>query len=200
MNKLFAALTKPAKLIFIIGGFVYALWFGIHTGLSINGGFVNVFSNIIVLFVGVGLLVIPPLFLLIKKEETAKLIFVFLLGFWVLTAPREFFALADGFADAQEFYPVFVAIFFLLVGLGIVAILVLVVLQLLFGMKFLRPIINLIALIVVGLSILTAILFIILCAINKVDWSFYVRYALMDLTVLPVTVGAGCLYFFSAEK
>lgn len=200
MNKLFSTLAKPAKLIFIIGGFAYALWFAIQTGLSINGGFTNVLANIITLFVGTGLLVIPPLFLLLKKEELAKIIFVLLLGYWVLSTPSEFFFLADTFEGAQEFYPVFVAIFLLLVGLAIVGILVLVVLQLLFGFKFLRPIINLIALIAVGTSLLTAILFIILAATNNADWTFYVRYALMDMMVLPVTVGAGCLYFFNAEK
>ncbi len=200
MEKIFSALAKPAKLIFIIGGFVYALWFAIQTGLSINGSFTNVLANIVILFVGTGLLIIPPLFLLLKKEELAKIIFVLLLGYWVLSAPTEFFFLAETFEEAQEFYPVFVAIVLLIVGLGIVTILVFVVLQLLFGLKVLRPITNLIALIVVGACILAAILFIILAAIRGADWSFYVRYALMDMMVLPVTVGAGCLYFFNAQK
>ena len=200
MNKIFEALSKPAKLVLIIGGFVYAAWFAAKTVMSIDGSFMSVLTNIITLFVGTGLICLPPVLLLLKKEELAKLFFVFLVGFWVLTTPSEYFFLADTFADANEFFPVFVSIFLLAIGLAVLGVLVLLVLEMLFAMKFLRPIINLVALIAVASCIFTGILFIIECAIMKAGWTMYIDYAVMDMMVLPVTVGFGCLYFFNASK
>ena len=199
MNKIFELLAKPAKLVFIIGGFVYALWFAIQTGLSIDDNFISVLTNIVTLFVGTALICLPPLFLLLKKEELAKLFFVFLLGYWALSSPSEYFSLADTLVEANEFFPVFVSVFLMIVGLGLVTILVLVILEVIFNLKFLRPIVNLIALIVVGVSFITAILFIVECAIIGAGWLYYVRYALMDMIVLPIVVGFGCLYFFNAK-
>ena len=200
MNKIFDFLAKPARLAFIICAFVFAFWFAVRTALSIDGQFMNVLTNIITLFIGTGLCCLPPLFLLLKKEELAKIFFVLLLGYWVLTAPSQYFFLAETFAVAREFYPVFVSIFLLLTGLALVGILVLVILQMILGLKFLRPIVNLIALIFVGASFLTAILFIIEAAIMGAGWTMYVEYGLMDFIVLPVTVGFGCLYFFQPQK
>lgn len=200
MNKLFETLAKPAKLVLIIGGFVYAAWFAARTAMGIDGNFMSVLTSIIILFVGTGLICLPPVLLLVKKEELAKLFFVFLIGFWVLNTPTEYFFLADTFAEANEFYPVFVSIFLLGIGLALLGVLVLLVLEMLLGMKFLRPIINLVALIFVLACFLTAILFVILCAIRQAGWTFYVEYALMDMIVLPVTVGFGCLYFFGVKN
>jgi len=200
MNKIFEILAKPAKLVLIIGGLVYALWFAVMTGMSIDGEFMNVLTNIIILFVGTALIAIPPVMLLLKKDELAKLFFVFLVGFWILSTPTQFFALADAYASAGEFFPVFVSIFLLAIGLAVLGVLVLIILEIILGLKFLRPIINLVALIAVIACIVTAILFMILCGIYDAPWIFYVDTALMDMMVLPTVVGFGCLYFFGASS
>lgn len=200
MSKIFQTLSKPAKWVLIIGGLVYAVWFAVQTAMGMGGTFMSVLTGIFTLIIGVGLIALPPVLLIFKKEELAKLFFVFLLGYWVLTTPREYFFLADTFAEADQFYPVFVSIFLLIIGLGLLAILVLIVLEMLLGMKFLRPIINLIAFFTVCACILTGILFIILCAINNATWNMYVEYAFMDMMLLPAVVGFGCLYFFGASE
>lgn len=200
MSKIFQTLSKPAKWVLIIGGLVYAVWFAVQTAMGMGGAFMSVLTGIFTLIIGVGLIALPPVLLLLKKEELAKLFFVFLLGYWVLTTPREYFFLADTFAEADQFYPVFVSIFLLIIGLGLLAILVLIVLEMLLGMKFLRPIINLIAFFTVCACILTGILFIILCAINNATWNMYVEYAFMGMMLLPAVVGFGCLYFFGASE
>ena len=200
MNKLFDILVKPSKLVLIIGGFVYALWFAVQTAMSIDGQFMNVLTNIVTLFVGTALICLPPIMLLLKKEELAKLFFVFLIGYWVLSTPSEYFFLAETLADGGEFFPVFVSIFLLSIGLAVVAVLVLIILEMLLGLSALRPIINLVALIAVAACIVTAFLFIVECALMNAGWTFYVRYALMDMIVLPVTVGFGCLYFFRSNS
>ena len=199
MNKIFETLSKPAKFVLIIGGLVYAVWFAVQTAMGFDNNFMNVLTGIVKLIVGVGLLSIPPVMLLLKKEELAKVFFVFLLGYWVLTTPQEYFFLADTFSEAGEFFPVFVSIFLLIIGLAVLGILVLLVLEILLGMKFLRPIINLVAFITVCACILTAILFIIEAAIMGAGWVFFVEYAFMDMILLPTVVGFGCLYFFGAK-
>ncbi len=200
INKVFEILSKPAKLIFIIGGLTYALWFAIRTAMSIDGQFMNVLTNIITLFVGTALIALPPVFILIKKEELAKLFFVFLLGYWVLTAPSQYFILAEGFADAGEFFPVFVSIFLLATGVGVVGILVLVILEIILRIKFLRLLSLFIGIIVVALSFTTAILFMIEAGIMGADWSIFVEYGLITMILLPFVVGCGCIALLGVDK
>ena len=200
MSKIFQALCKPARWVLIIGGLVYAVWFAVQTALSFGNTFMSVLTGIFTLIIGVGLIALPPVLLIFKKEELAKVFFVFLIGYWVLYTTQEYFFLSDTFASADQFYPVFVGIFLFIIGLGLASILVLIVLEMLLGMKFLRPIINLVAFFTVCACILTGILFIILCAINNSTWVMYIQYALMGMIVLPTVVGFGCLYFFGASE
>ena len=200
INKVFEILSKPAKWIFVGGAFAYALWFAIRTAMSIDGQFMNVLTNIITLFVGTALCCLPPVFILIKKEELAKLFFVFLLGYWVLTAPSQYFFLAETFADAREFFPVFVSIFLLLTGVGVVGILVLVILEIILRIKFLRLLSLFIGIIVVALSFTTAILFMIEAGIMGADWSIFVEYGLITMILLPFVIGCGCIALLGVDK
>lgn len=200
INKVFEILSKPAKWIFVGGAFAYALWFAIRTAMSIDGQFMNVLTNIITLFVGTALCCLPPVFILIKKEELAKLFFVFLLGYWVLTAPSQYFFLAETFADAREFFPVFVSIFLLLTGVGVVGILVLVILEIILRIKFLRLLSLFVGIIVVALSFTTAILFMIEAGIMGADWSIFVEYGLITMILLPFVVGCGCIALLGVDK
>lgn len=200
IDKVFSVLSKPAKLIFIIGAFVYAAWFLAMTAMSIDGQFMNVLTNIITLIIGTGLICIPPVMLLLKKDQLAKLFFVFLRGYWILTTPQEYFFLSETFASAGEFFPVFVSIFLLIIGLGLVAILVLVILEMLLGLKFLRIITLFVAIIEILACFTTAILFMIEAGIMGADWSFFVRYALIDMMILPFTVGCGCIALLGVDK
>lgn len=200
INKVFEILSKPAKWIFIIGALVYGVWFATRTAMSIDGQFMNVLTNIITLFVGTALICLPPVFLLLKKDELAKLFFVFLLGYWVLTAPSQFFVLAEGFADAGEFFPVFVSIFLLTVGVGLVAILVLVILEIILKLQIFRLLSLFIGIIVVLLSFTTAILFMIEAGIMGADWSIFVEYGLVTMILLPIVVGCGCVALLGVDK
>ena len=200
INKVFEILSKPAKWIFIIGALVYGVWFATRTAMSIDGQFMNVLTNIITLFVGTALICLPPVFLLLKKDELAKLFFVFLLGYWVLTAPSQFFILAEGFADAGEFFPVFVSIFLLTVGVGLVAILVLVILEIILKLQIFRLLSLFIGIIVVLLSFTTAILFMIEAGIMGADWSIFVEYGLVTMILLPIVVGCGCVALLGVDK
>ena len=200
INKVFEILSKPAKWIFIIGAFVYAAWFATRTAMSIDGQFMNVLTNIITLFVGTALCCLPPLFLLLKKDELAKLFFVLLLGYWILTAPSQYFFLAETFADSDKFFPIFVSIFLLTTGVGLVAILVLVILEIILKIKFMRLLSLFIGIVVILLSFTTAILFMIEAGIMGADWSIYVEYGLITMILLPFVVGCGCVALLGVDK
>lgn len=200
INKVFEILSKPAKWIFIIGGFVYAVWFAMRTAMSIDGQFMNVLTNIITLFVGTALCCLPPLFLLLKKDGLAKLFFVFLLGYWVLTAPQQYFFLAETFADAGQFFPVFVSIFLFTVGLALIGVLVLVILQIILKLKVLRLITLGIGILVVLLSFTTAILFMIEAGIMGAAWAMYIEYGFIMMILLPFVVGCGCICLLGVDK
>lgn len=200
INKVFEILSKPAKWIFIIGGFVYAVWFAMRTAMSIDGQFMNVLTNIITLFVGTALCCLPPLFLLLKKDELAKLFFAFLLGYWVLTAPQQYFFLAETFADAGQFFPVFVSIFLFTVGLALIGVLVLVILQIILKLKVLRLITLGIGILVVLLSFTTAILFMIEAGIMGAAWAMYIEYGFIMMILLPFVVGCGCICLLGVDK
>ena len=79
MEKFFNALLKPAKWILVIGSLVYATWFAVQTAGSINGTFMSVVSNLLILIVGSALLFSVPVLILLKKEDMAKIAF-FILG------------------------------------------------------------------------------------------------------------------------
>lgn len=200
MNKIFEILAKPAKLVLIIGGFVYALWFAISTALDIDGTFMNVLTNIIILFVGTALICLPPVLLLLKKEELAKLFFVFLIGFWILSTPVEWFLMADLFASSSNGFVVFVGVLLFFCGFAIIGLLVLIIIELLLNLKILRPIVNLVAFISVIAAFVTAIFFMIACGINDAAWNLYIDTALMGMMVLPIVVGCGSLYFLSNNQ
>ena len=200
INKVFEILSKPAKWIFIIGALVYAVWFATRTAMSMDGQFMNVLTNIITLFVGTALIALPPVFLLLKKDELAKLFFVFLLGYWVLNAPSQFFVLAEGFADAGEFFPVFVSIFLLMVGVGLVAILVLVILEIILKLQLFRLLSLFIGIVVVLLSFTTAILFMIEAGIMGANWAMFVEYGFIMMILLPFVVGCGCIALLGVDK
>ena len=199
INKIFEIFSKPAKWIFVIGGFVYAAWFALRTGMSMDGQVMNIITNIIILLVGTALLCIPPVMILIKKEDLAKIFFVFLLGYWVLSMPTVYFSFAEGLADAREFFPIFVSIFLLITGLALVAVLVLVILEVILKAKIFRTIYLGLAILVCALSVVCAILFFIEGIIQG-GWLMAVGYGLIEMIVLPFVVGCGCLYLLGVDK
>ena len=199
VNKIFEILSKPAKWIFIIGGFIYAAWFAVRTGMSMDGQVMNVITNIIILFVGAALCCLPPVMILIKKEDLAKIFFILLLCYWILSVPSQFFFLAETFADAREVYPVIVSIFLLITGIAFIAVLVLVILEMVLKVKVLRLVSLEAGIGAFALSVLCAILFSIE-AIIMGGWFMLIEYALIDMILLPFVVGCGCICLLGIDK
>lgn len=198
MKKLFEVLSKPAKMILIIGSFVYAAWFATSKAGSMGGNFMSVMTNLILMVVGTALLAATPVFLLIKKEELAKIIFFILAGYWLLSTFQTLFAIAASYAGyGSDGLEITIGIFAFITGLALVGILVLIVLE--FFLK--KPIFRFISTLVFAGAILFGFVFGLLFFIYYCKWDLgwvgavntFIGYML-----LPALLFFGLLYFLGA--
>ena len=200
MNKLFDLLLKPAKWIFIICGAVIAIAFAIAKAKLIGsaGSFVPVLSSIIVFVVGTLLLIAAPVLLLLKRENEAKMVFIFMLGYWLIWYTQRNLELGSIYAPLDNVVIKLAGIFSFLVALALVAVLVLTVLELAFKKDYLRyfSILVIMAAVVLGFF---AALFFFIAAINNGGWEGALQNILIVLGY-TFTVFFGYLYFFGAPK
>lgn len=197
MEKFLQTLSKPAKWVFIIGGFFYTAWFTIYTATNIGGGFISVVASLIIMTIGTALLVASPLLVLLKKDNPARLLFLFLLGYWVLSTIQSWLFYAETFVESNNGLGVAAAIFSFIAGLGIVAILVLTVLEFLLKKPVFRFISFLIFLGVVATGFIAGLLIVIYSGTNNAFWPLGAN-LLVEYMILPVVICFGYLYFMGS--
>ena len=197
MEKLLKALGKPAKWVFIIGGFFYTAWFAVKTACSIDGDFMSVVTALIIMMVGTALLVASPLLVLLKKDDPARLVFLFLLGYWVLNTIQSWLFYAETFTDARDGLPITCGVFSFIAGLGVVAILVLTVLEFVLKKPALRFISFLVFLGVIVIGFITGLLLVIYAGTRNAFWPTGVDF-LVEYMILPTVICFGYLYFMGS--
>lgn len=197
MEKFFNSLSKPAKWIFIIGGLFYATWFIVMKATAIDGTFVSVINGIVILSIGAILIAGAPILTLIGKNDAAKMVFLFLLGYWVLTSAQAFLGYADVFTESRNGLAITAGIFAFIAGLGLAGIIVLIALEFIFKLKSLRFIAFLVMLGVIVCGFLAALLIAIYAGTNNVFWPTGAE-LLVEWMILPVVVTFGYIYFFGA--
>ena len=200
MEKFLNSLTKPAKWVLIIGGLFYAVWYAIGRGMSMEGSFMSVVGNILLLFVGTALIAIPPILVLFNKKELAKTVFLILVGYWLLTSIQNWLFNADLYcSNNDDGLAVVTGIFFFIGALGLLGILILIALEI--GLK--KPGFRFFAfLAILGVIVFAffAGLFAFIEAI-RYDWGWArVVDQLVEYILLPVVVCFGYLYFFGAPN
>ena len=200
MNKFFETLAKPAKWILIIGGLIYAAWYAIGRGASMNGNFMTVLVNLILLFVGTALLVAVPILVLLKKNEMAKIVFLILVGYWLLTSIQSYYGAADALcARNNDAVAIIGGIFFFIAASCLLAVLVLIILE--FALK--KPGLRFFAFIVILILIFFAFLAGLFAFIEAIrldlGWYAYVD-PWVEYLLLPVVVLFGYLYLSGAPK
>ena len=199
MNKFFQALTKPAKWVLVIGGFFYAIWFAIMQGTAIDGEAMSVIAHLVIMIVGTILLVAVPVLVLLKKDDAAKMLFLFLIGYWVLTSIQNWLFYAETFTDSDNGLGITAGIFSFIAGLGLVGVLVMTVLEFALKKPAFRVITLLIMLGVLAVSFIAGLLlFIYACTINAV-WPMGLNF-LVEYIILPVIICFGYLYFFGVPE
>lgn len=200
MNKLFNALLKPAKLIFVIGAFVFAGWFAVSKAGSMSGSFMSVMTNLILLIVGTALLAAAPIFILIKKENLAKIAFCILVGYWVLSEVQNLFLMAEVYTySGSDGLEITMGIFAFLFGLALLGVLALVILE--FALK--KPIFRFINYLVFAGVVLFAFVYGLLafihCCNYNLGWVSAVDLFIGNI-ILPTIIFFGCLFFFGAPE
>lgn len=199
MEKFFNVLLKPAKWILIIGSLVYAVWFAIETASSINGTFMGVVSNLLILIVGSALLFSVPLLILFKKEDMAKIAFFILAGYWLISTTLSMFGYAQTYTELNDGLAVTGGIFAFIAALCLVGVLALIVLEFVIKKPALRLFTFFVMIGVIVFTLLTGILLFALYASNgsPLGWSFTADLLVKNLLV-PTVVCFGCLYFLGA--
>ena len=200
MNKFFDALTKPAKWILIIGGFIYATWYAVSRGANMNGNFMTVIVNLILLFVGTALLVAVPILVLLKKNEMAKMVFLILVGYWLLSGIQGYYGEAVEFCErTDDAVAIIGGILFFIAASCLLAVLVLIVLE--FALK--KPLMRFFAFIMLIVLICFAFLAGLFFFIEAVrfDWGWWACiYPWIEFMLLPIVVCFGYLFFSGAPK
>ena len=199
MEKFFNVLLKPAKWILISGSLVYAVWFAVETASSINGTFMGVVSNLLILIVGSALLFSVPLLILFKKEDMAKIAFFILAGYWLISTTLSMFGYAQTYTELNDGLAVTGGIFAFIAALCLVGVLALIVLEFVIKKPALRLFTFFVMIGVIVFTLLTGILLFALYASNgsPLGWSFTADLLVKNLLV-PTVVCFGCLYFLGA--
>ena len=199
MEKFFNVLLKPAKWILIIGSLVYAVWFAVETASSINGTFMGVVSNLLILIVGSALLFSVPLLILFKKGDMAKIAFFILAGYWLISTTLSMFGYAQTYTELNDGLAVTGGIFAFIAALCLVGVLALIVLEFVIKKPALRLFTFFVMIGVIVFTLLTGILLFALYASNgsPLGWSFTADLLVKNLLV-PTVVCFGCLYFLGA--
>lgn len=199
MEKFFNVLLKPAKWILIIGSLVYAVWFAVETANSINGTFMGVVSNLLILIVGSALLFSVPLLILFKKEDMAKIAFFILAGYWLISTTLSMFGYAQTYTELNDGLAVTGGVFAFIAALCLVGVLALIVLEFVIKKPALRLFTFFVMIGVIVFTLLTGILLFALYASNgsPLGWSFTADLLVKNLLV-PTVVCFGCLYFLGA--
>ena len=199
MEKFFNVLLKPAKWILIIGSLVYAVWFAIETASSINGTFMGVVSNLLILIVGSALLFSVPLLILFKKEDMAKIAFFILAGYWLISTTLSMFGYAQTYTELNDGLAITGGIFAFIAALCLVGVLALIVLEFVIKKPALRLFTFFVMIGVIVFTLLTGILLFALYASNgsPLGWSYTADLLVKNLLV-PTVVCFGCLYFLGA--
>ena len=195
MKKIFDILLKPARLILIICAFAYAGLYSLVTFGNFGGGFLDVLASLIVYLLTVAAVVAIPVLLLLKKEEAAKIVFILVAGFWLISENRTLLGFAS-ITESNDGLVVTTGVFAFLAGLALVGVLVLLVLN--FVLK--KELFRFLAVLTLAGAYLFILIFvvleIVLYAKYDAGWTTFVG-LFLDL-IAPVGVLFGYLYFLGA--
>ena len=202
MEKFFKALLIPAKWILVIGSLVYATWFAVHSAGSINGTFMSVVSNLLILIVGSALLFSVPLLIIFKKVDMAKIAFFILAGYWLISTTLTMFGYAQTYTQLEGSGAAITGgIFAFITALCLVGVLALIVLEFVIKKPALRLFTFFVMFGVILFALLTGILLFAVHAKYDIseNWAFTAN-LLVEYLLVPVIVCFGCLFFLGAPS
>lgn len=197
MENFFKSLTKPARLIFIICGFVCTTLFAILNGMNFGGTFFSVVASILYVSVGTTLIVGAPVLTLFNKKEAAQVVYLLLLGYWLLNIVQALFRAGSASFNNKDAVDIIIIIVSFSIALALVGVLVFGALEFFFKNKAFRFIAVLLFFIAVAAMLFLFVFHLIDCIQAKAGWTLYFSYIFNDIAC-PVALFFGYLYFFGA--
>ena len=208
MKKIFEVLSKPARLILIIAAFAYVGVYSVVALGGFGGGFLPVLANIIIYVLTAGAVVAIPILLLLKKEEAAKLVFLLIGAYWLISESRGLLSYAHLVTENNEGLSVAYGVFGFLGGLALTGVVVLIVLKYILKKEVFKFCAVLTFVVAYSIILIFFILrFAYQCKINyeyrDYDYITYKWSEFVDLflyLIAPVGVLFGYLYFLGAPE
>lgn len=197
MKKIFDLLLKPARMVLLIGSFVFAAWFVVSTAGYISGGFISVMSSLILMMVGAIVLCAVPVCLLIKKEDIAKIVFFILVSYWLLSTIQSVFNTASWLTEFGDGLSITAGIFLFFATIGLVGVLALIVLNFILKKPFFRLLAWYVFFGVVGFAFIGGLLQFIYYIVEEWDWVSIID-VFVNMLLVPSLIGFGVLYFVGA--
>ena len=205
MKKIFEVLSKPARLILIIAAFAYAGLYAVISFGSFDGGFLAVVGGLIVSVLTIAAVVAVPVLLLLKKEEAAKLVFILVAGYWLVSNAQSYLLNYSWWAEGNDGLRIVIAIFGFFAGLALTGVLVLLILHFILKkevFKFSAVLTFAGALFFIFVLMILLLVYYIKTSVENeyynVPWTNYISLFLM--LVAPVAVLFGYLYFLGAPN
>jgi len=196
-NKIIGAVKPISKMLLIIGSFVFLAIFGLTHVVTINGDFFSVMAGLIITTVGIIALAVTPVFLILKKDNIAKIAFTILGGYWVISTLLS--EISSGYNFDVNNPGIFNAasIFSFILGIVLLAIVVLIVLSIALKKDIFKVIAMFGVLSFIFLALVAGILWI-CCYASNPDFYVWTDYVgiIGNYFVLPTVVTFGVLYFY----
>ena len=199
MEKAISILRKPSRIILLFGSLLYVTLYSIYSfGGGLGGEFLPVISSLILITATLVAIVATPLFLLLKKEEWAKITFAVVGGFYLISATISHLGEAQMATSGTDGLIVVAAVFGFLFGLCLLGAIALIVLSYIRKDNLFKHLVVAALAGALGFAIVAFVLFFIAYVKWDVNWTRYLELT-NDLLVAPVVVGFGYLYFFDKE-
>lgn len=206
MNKVFAAISKPAKWIYMFGSFGYALLFIIAYLVGDGDKMNNFFPALSIILITVLALVLIPIagvLILLKQEKIAKIVFMVLGGFAVLSYVFNGLNEAQNWADPQIVENAALwntcIVFNFFFALSLLAVIVLIIISVILKKKLLQTIAFFTFLGVMLLAFITGLFYTINGGVVDVGFAIMTQ-IILEFFIQPVLLVFGYLYFFGAPE
>ena len=164
-----------------------------------DGEFMNVIVNLILLIVGTALLVATPILVLLNKNEMAKIAFLILVGYWLLTSIQSYYGYAEVFCSSNDGVSITGGIFFFLAASCLLAVLVLIIVEFALKKPAMRFFAFIVMLALIVLAFLAGLFYFIQAVRFEAGWYRCVE-PWIEYMLLPIVVCFGYLYFSGAPK
>ena len=197
MNSILNKLKSKAGLINAIGAFLYALLFAIVAigrGTT-SGGFMPVFAGIIIMFVGSALIAGVGLFILLKKQAVAKLLYTVLVCYWILSTTQNLLWMGGNVIEDMPGELITGSIFAFISAIMLLCVIVFLVLSVLLKKK------QFVSFAVFGIlgfitfMLISGIILLVAYSKNHNSWAECLSVA-ADYFLAPIVISLGALYFY----